>query len=94
MSEIDVDVTDNNAEQSERIQQLEERLDRIERERSQRPQNLGELVDRLVPGEVRQHLRAARREQLLAMRAWLDVMIERVDEGGTKGGRRRHIGVE
>lgn len=33
----------------------------------------------VLPGEVRGHLRAARKEQLLAMRAMVDVWIERVD---------------
>jgi hypothetical protein len=94
MSEIDVEVTDANAEQRERISQLEERLDRLERERMERPGNLAELLDRLVPSEVRQHLRAARREQLLAARAWIDVIINRMDEAETKGGRRRRIEVE
>jgi hypothetical protein len=34
----------------------------------------------MVPSEVRAHLRASQREQLLALRAWLDVAIERTEQ--------------
>lgn len=94
MSEIRVDVTGTGEEQSERIRQLEERLDRMERERNQEPLKLSNLANRLVPSEVRQHMQAARREQLLAMRAWLDAMINQLDESGQKSGKRRRIDVE
>jgi hypothetical protein len=33
----------------------------------------------MVPSEVRAHLRASQREQLLALRAWLDVAIKRTE---------------
>lgn len=94
MSEINVDDGEANVAQDERIQQLEERLARMERERAQRPMNLREAVDRLVPAEVRQHLRAARREQLLAVRSWIDVLIERIDQPATASGKRRRIDVD
>lgn len=94
MSEIEVEVNGASDEQSEKIRQLEERLDRMERERNQRQLNLSNVANRLVPPEVRQHLRAARREQLLAARAWLDAMINQLDESGQKSGTRRRIDVE
>ncbi len=40
---------------------------------------LQSLMRRWLPEEAVDHLRAARREQLLAMRAMVDNMIERID---------------
>jgi hypothetical protein len=65
----------------ERVRRLEERLrdlqDRYERQpHAIRPQA---LLERMVPSEVRAHLRASQREQLLALRAWLDVAIKRTE---------------
>jgi hypothetical protein len=37
-------------------------------------------LERMVPSEVRAHLRASQREQLLALRAWLDVAIQRIEQ--------------
>ena len=37
-------------------------------------------LERLVPPDVRAHLRASQREQLLALRAWLDVAIQRIEQ--------------
>jgi hypothetical protein len=37
-------------------------------------------LERLVPSDVRVHLRASQREQLLALRAWLDMAIQRIDQ--------------
>jgi hypothetical protein len=37
-------------------------------------------LERLVPSEVRAHLRASQREQLLALRAWLDMAIQRIEQ--------------
>ena len=48
------------------------------------------LLDAVLPGEVRGHLRAARKERLLAMRSMVDVWIERVDRKPEARGRRRH----
>ncbi|MFN8629969.1 MAG: hypothetical protein U0838_06480 [Chloroflexota bacterium] len=52
---------------------------------------LDTVIGMLLPGEVRTHLRAARKEQLLAVRAMVDVWIERVDRKPDEPkGRRRH----
>ena len=84
--------------QNEKIRQLEERLDRLERESSSGTSpgmpNLMDVVDRLFPKNVREHMRAARREQLLAVRALIDDMLEGMDEGATPGNKRRRIDVE
>lgn len=83
-----------NREIMEKLQQIEERLERIERE--ERPRSLREVIGRLVPREVRQHLRAARREQLLAVDAWLHHLIQRLEEEERHepGRGRRRISVE
>jgi hypothetical protein len=43
-------------------------------------QQAEQWLERMVPSEVRAHLRASQREQLLALRAWLDVAIQRIDQ--------------
>lgn len=47
------------------------------------------VMGMLVPAEVRGHLRAARKEQLLAVRAMVDVWIERVDRKPEEPKRRQ-----
>jgi hypothetical protein len=42
-----------------------------------------------LPKETRDHLRAARREQLLALRSLVDVAIRRLEEGPVVKPRRR-----
>ena len=48
------------------------------------------LMDALLPAEVRGHMRAARKEQLLAMRSMVDIWIARVDRKPDERPRRRH----
>ena len=43
-------------------------------------QQAEQWLERLVPSEVRTHLRASQREQLLALRAWLDIAIQRIEQ--------------
>jgi hypothetical protein len=43
-------------------------------------QHAEQWLERIVPSEVRAHLRASQREQLLALRAWLDVAIQRIEQ--------------
>ncbi len=50
---------------------------------------VGSLVRRLVPPEARRHLRAARREQLLAARAFIDHWIDRLEREPEPRPRRR-----
>ena len=52
------------------------------------------LMDSLLPAEVRAHMRAARKEQLLAMRSMVDVWIERVDRKPEERRGRRHETIE
>src|SRR5689334_1740245 len=48
------------------------------------------LMDSLLPAEVRAHMRAARKEQLLAMRSMVDIWIARVDRKPEDRRRARH----
>jgi hypothetical protein len=47
------------------------------------------LLGMVLPAEVRSHMRAARKEQLLAVRSLVDSWIERVDRAPSEP-RRRH----
>src|SRR5919108_3525033 len=76
------------ANMEERVRRLEERLRDLQERYEGRPQAmLGRiesqpraLLERMVPSEVRAHLRASQREQLLALRAWLDLAIQRTEQ--------------
>ena len=46
--------------------------------------SLDRLMRAWLPDETVSHLQAARREQLLAVRAILDAAIARIDAGGTR----------
>lgn len=71
----------------DRLGELEQRI--TDMEARQEEPGVGSLVRRLVPPEARRHLRAARREQLLAARAFIDHWIERLDREPTPRERRR-----
>jgi hypothetical protein len=80
-----------------RLEDLEARLDRLETrlENAGRETTLMGMMDRLVPRDVRRHMRNAQREQLLAMRTWIDHIIGRIDEAEQQqGGTRRRIEVQ
>ena len=75
------------ATMEERVRWLEERLRDLQERSERRPQAMFErsesrpraVLERMVPSEVRAHLRASQREQLLALRAWLDAAIQRTE---------------
>ena len=75
-----------------RIKQLEERL--LQMEGGQR-YTAGRVLDELVPSETRKHMRAAWKEQLLALRSVLDHWIDKQENGGSERAKRREsISVE
>ena len=41
--------------------------------------NVGRMLNEMFPEDFRTHMRAAQREQLLAMRSLIDAALERVD---------------
>jgi hypothetical protein len=79
--------TGNDTELAARIAVLEARLNELEAGSESDP--LDRLLHGLVPSEARQHMRAARREQLLAARSFLDHWIERLDHKPVPKERRR-----
>jgi hypothetical protein len=85
---LDADDRDQRiAELEARIDQLEDRRGAVERSRS--------AVNSVVPSETRQHLRAAGREQLLAVRSLLDHWIGRLrDESDKPDSQRENIEIE
>ncbi len=66
------------AELEQRIADLEKRIADLQAERG--PEGMLGFMDQLFPPETRSHLRAARKEQLLAVRSLLDKWIDRMDE--------------
>ena len=76
-----------------RIKELEDRLREMQDERDNWRGRA--LLDELFPHETRKHMRAAWKHNLLAMRSVLDHWIEKQENGGTKGTKRREsISVE
>ena len=66
------------AELEQRIADIEKRIAELSAEAT--PGGVFTLMDQVFPPETRQHLRAARREQLIAFRTLLDKWIARMDE--------------
>ena len=80
--------TDHTPNEAARLVILEERLAELEA-REAEVGSIETLVAQLIPSDVRSHLRAARKEQLLAARAMLDHWIARIDRAPTERIRRR-----
>ena len=70
---------DRSGDQAERIAELEQRLEQLEWQRRAGDRSRAVLMT-IVPEETRQHLRAAVREQLLAIRSLMDHWIGRLGE--------------
>ena len=64
----------------DRLAQLEQRLAAVEARSERAPRGLIGLWREVFPPEVRTHLRAARKERLLAARALLDHRIEHLEK--------------
>lgn len=52
------------------------------------------LPKHLLPVETRRHVRAARREFLLALRSWIDAMVEDLEEQERAEKRRKPTRIE
>jgi hypothetical protein len=96
--------SDRETELTARLAALEERLAEVEtraaeaearaREAEARTMSgpmeaMDAVMAALLPAEVRTHMRAARKEQLLAARALVDAWIARVDRKADEPRRRR-----
>ena len=80
------------AELQQRVAELEERIRTMERREDA---GVEALMRKLLPDDVRSHLRSAQKEQLLAIRSMLDHWIERAEGTAHKTPRRREsISVE
>lgn len=66
------------AELEQRIADLEKRLTDLQGDGD--TGGIFSLIDAIVPPETRQHLRTARKHQLLAFRSVLDKWIARMDD--------------
>lgn len=78
----------------QRIEQLERRIDELEERRSS-VQRSRQAMNSVVPPETREHLRAAGREQLLAVRSLLDHWIGRLrDEPEKSESTRENIRID
>jgi hypothetical protein len=76
-----------------RIRELETRLREMDEERLRTRGRA--LVDELLPPESRKHMREAWKHNLLAVRSVLDHWIEKQDDNGSTGTKRREsISVE
>ncbi|MGO9204881.1 MAG: hypothetical protein ACLQBX_01615 [Candidatus Limnocylindrales bacterium] len=64
----------------DRLAELEQRLAAVEAQSARAPRGLIGLWRDVLPSEVRVHLRAARKEQLLAARALLGHRIEHLGQ--------------
>jgi hypothetical protein len=67
----------------DKIDELERRLDRME-DRQGALERSREVMNALVPSETRRHLRAASRENLLAVRSLLDHWIDHLRDEPAK----------
>ena len=75
----------------ERLAEMEARAGNAAAHSDPKPMDaIDALMDALLPAEVRTHMRAARKEQLLAIRSMVDIWIERVDRKPEERRRRRH----
>lgn len=78
------------AEMEARAQDAEARARDAEARAAGNPlEALDAVLDMVLPAEARVHLRAARRERLLAVRALVDSWIERTDRAPTEPKRRQ-----
>lgn len=71
-----------------RLERLEQRLDELDQRSTAMERAMDKAMDRsreamnmLLPHQTRKHLRAAGREQLLAVRSLLDYWVDKMGEG-------------
>lgn len=89
MAQIDARAAQGELE--ERLREVESRLRELQEREARRPRA---MLERMVPPEVRAHLRAAQRERLLAARAWIDVAIKRTEEAPDRPRRAESVRID
>ncbi len=75
-----------------RVRELEDKIKVLESEGDRF--GIRSLFDELFPTDARKHMRAARKEQLMAIRSVLDHWIDKTDESATNTKRRESIAVD
>jgi hypothetical protein len=82
----------------DRLARLEQRLDDLDRRSNSMERAMDRsraAMDTMIPRETRKHLRAAGREQLLAVRSLLDFWVDRLGEKPEKSdGGRENIPID
>lgn len=82
----------------DRMAKLEQRLDDLDRRSNAMERAMDRsraAMDTMVPSETRKHLRAAGREQLLALRSLLDFWVDKLGDQPDKGnGGRENIPID
>jgi hypothetical protein len=88
-----------------RLERLEQRLDEMDQRNRAMERALDKAMDRsrqamdvIVPHDTRKHLRAAGREQLLALRSLLDFWVDKLGDSGDSssapGNQRENIPID
>jgi hypothetical protein len=90
---------DNRMERLEqRLDELDQRSTAMERAMDKAMDRSRQAVDMLLPHETRKHLRAAGREQLLAVRSlldfWVDKMGDSPDSSDSAANKRENIPID
>jgi hypothetical protein len=82
----------------QRMDELDRRSTAMERAMDKAMDRSRQAVDMLLPHETRRHLRAAGREQLLAVRSLLDFWVEKMgesaDSSDTAANKRENIPID
>ena len=83
-----------------RLEDLDKRESAMERGYDTAKRRSSQAVNTLVPQETRRHMRAAWRENLLAVRSFIDYWADRLnddddrDNRGSSGGGRENIPID
>lgn len=82
----------------DRLARLEQRFEELDRRSNAMERAMDKsraAMDTMIPSETRKHLKAAGREQLLAVRSLLDYWVDRLSEEPAKGnGERENIPID
>ena len=81
------------SEKTDRVAELEQRIEQLEWQRRAGERSRA-VLSSVVPEETRQHMRAAWREQLLAVRSLVDHWIGRIGEPESPRTGREEIKID
>jgi hypothetical protein len=82
----------------QRLEELDRRSTAMERAMDRAMDRSRQAIDMIVPHDARKHLRAAGREQLLAVRSMLDFWVDKMGDGtdstATAANQRENIPID